>query len=111
MLLAIDSGNTNIVFAVFDDEGAIRGEWRSSSHADRTADEFGDMIRRQFDVLYRESVDQARVMAIALHPFLVGVPHRSKYLEQALSYIAGHRDVWMCTGDDIYNWYASEYGG
>jgi hypothetical protein len=50
-------------------------------------------------------------MAIALHPFLVGVPHRSKYLEQALSYIAGHRDVWMCTGDDIYNWYASEYGG
>lgn len=41
MLLAIDSGNTNIVFAVFDDEGAIRGEWRSSSHADRTADEFG----------------------------------------------------------------------
>ena len=29
MLLAIDSGNTNIVFAVFDDEGAIRGEWRS----------------------------------------------------------------------------------
>ncbi|MCH7937519.1 MAG: type III pantothenate kinase, partial [Proteobacteria bacterium] len=41
MLLAIDSGNTNIVFAVFDDEGAVRGEWRSSSHTDRTADEFG----------------------------------------------------------------------
>jgi type III pantothenate kinase len=40
MLLAIDSGNTNIVFAVFDDEGATRGEWRSSSQADRTADEF-----------------------------------------------------------------------
>ena len=33
MLLAIDSGNTNIVFAVFDDEGAIKGEWRSSSHS------------------------------------------------------------------------------
>jgi len=41
MLLAIDSGNTNIVFAVFDDTGAIRGQWRSSSHTDRTADEFG----------------------------------------------------------------------
>ena len=41
MLLAIDSGNTNIVFAVFDDEGEVRGEWRSSSHTDRTADEFG----------------------------------------------------------------------
>ena len=41
MLLAIDSGNTNIVFAVFDGEGAIRGEWRSSTNAERTADEFG----------------------------------------------------------------------
>lgn len=41
MLLAIDSGNTNIVFAVFDDAGTIRGEWRSSSHAERTADEYG----------------------------------------------------------------------
>ncbi|MCH8238374.1 MAG: type III pantothenate kinase [Proteobacteria bacterium] len=41
MLLAIDSGNTNIVFAVFDGEGAIRGEWRSSTNSERTADEFG----------------------------------------------------------------------
>ena len=40
MLLAIDSGNTNIVFAVYD--GAERrGEWRSSSDARRTADEYG----------------------------------------------------------------------
>ena len=41
MLLAIDSGNTNIVFAVFDDAGSVRGEWRSSTGAERTADEFG----------------------------------------------------------------------
>ena len=41
MLLAIDSGNTNIVFAVFDKDDTVRGEWRSSSHTDRTADEFG----------------------------------------------------------------------
>ncbi len=41
MLLAIDSGNTNIVFAVFDGDGAIRGEWRSSTNTERTADEYG----------------------------------------------------------------------
>lgn len=41
MLLAIDSGNTNIVFAVFDAEGAVKGEWRSSTDGNRTADEFG----------------------------------------------------------------------
>lgn len=39
MLLAIDSGNTNIVFAVFDDTGRMRGEWRSSTDVNRTADE------------------------------------------------------------------------
>lgn len=40
MLLAIDSGNTNIVFAVYDGD-KVRGEWRSSTDTDRTADEFG----------------------------------------------------------------------
>ena len=40
MLLAIDSGNTNTVFAVFDKDGTVRGEWRSSTNPNRTADEF-----------------------------------------------------------------------
>lgn len=40
MLLAIDSGNTNTVFAIFDGE-TLKGEWRSSSDARRTADEYG----------------------------------------------------------------------
>ena len=40
MLLAIDSGNTNIVFAVYDGE-VRRGEWRAASDAKRTADEYG----------------------------------------------------------------------
>ena len=40
MLLAIDSGNSNTVFAIYDGE-TRRGEWRSSSDAKRTADEYG----------------------------------------------------------------------
>lgn len=40
MLLAIDCGNTNIVFALFDGD-TVRGEWRTATHAERTADEFG----------------------------------------------------------------------
>jgi type III pantothenate kinase len=45
MLLAIDSGNTNIVFALYDglDQQA---EWRSSSDARRTADEYGVWLRQ-----------------------------------------------------------------
>ncbi len=39
MLAAIDSGNTNVVFAIYDGE-TLRGEWRSSSDANRTADDY-----------------------------------------------------------------------
>ncbi len=39
MLLAIDSGNTNVVFAIYDGE-TQRGSWRSSTDPKRTADEY-----------------------------------------------------------------------
>jgi allantoinase len=71
---------------------------------------FGQAIRDQFDVLYREGANIPRTMAIAVHPFLVGIPHLSKHFHRALEYIAGHNDVWFCTGDDIANWYESQYG-
>lgn len=40
MLLTIDAGNTNIVFAVFDGD-KIRGQWRMATDARRTEDEYG----------------------------------------------------------------------
>lgn len=40
MLLVIDAGNTNVVFAVFDGE-KLAGQWRISTDARRTADEYG----------------------------------------------------------------------
>lgn len=46
MLLAIDSGNTNTVFAVFDDDDKVRGEWRLSTSPNRTADEFGLSLKQ-----------------------------------------------------------------
>jgi type III pantothenate kinase len=44
MLLAIDAGNTNIVFALFDGD-AMRGVWRSSTNAQRTSDEYAVFLR------------------------------------------------------------------
>ncbi len=40
MLLVIDVGNTNVVFAVFDGNN-LAGQWRISTDARRTADEYG----------------------------------------------------------------------
>ena len=39
MLLAIDAGNTNVVFALVDD-GDIRARWRIATDPRRTADEY-----------------------------------------------------------------------
>jgi peptidoglycan/xylan/chitin deacetylase (PgdA/CDA1 family) len=67
----------------------------------RTADEFREMICRQFDVLYREGAKSGRVMAIALHPYLTGVPHRIGAFEAALDHISRHERVWKTTGGEI----------
>ena len=70
-------------------------------------DDFAAMIRRQFDVLYRESETSGRVMAICLHPFIIGVAHRIGALESALEHIAGHDKVWFATGSEIIDAYVS----
>jgi allantoinase len=67
--------------------------------------EFGRMIRDQFDTLYGEGQISGRVMAICLHPYLSGQPHRIKYLDEALGYIAQHDHVWRATGAEIIDAY------
>ena len=74
-------------------------------YRDRSIDEFGQMIKRQFDVLYREGEESARVMAICLHPFVTGVPHRIGGLDSALNYICSHAGVWRATGEEIVRAY------
>ena len=40
MLLAIDCGNTNVVFAVYEGDH-LKGQWRAATKTDRTSDEYG----------------------------------------------------------------------
>ena len=54
--------------------------------------------RDQFDRLYLDGETAPRVMAISIHPYLTGVPHRIKYLEMLYDYILGHDGVVMWTG-------------
>ena len=67
-----------------------------------TEDDFRDQLCDQFDLLYRESATQGgRVMAISLHPWVIGQPYRIGALEQALAHIMGHAGVWPATGSEI----------
>lgn len=74
-------------------------------YRDRSIDEFETMIKRQFDVLYREGEHSGRVMAICLHPFIIGTPHRIGGLDSALEYIGSHAGVWKATGEEIVQAY------
>jgi peptidoglycan/xylan/chitin deacetylase (PgdA/CDA1 family) len=73
-----------------------------------STDEFEQMIKRQFDVLYREGAESGRVMAICLHPFIIGVAHRIGALDRALGHIRAHSDVWFATGHEIVHHYLKE---
>jgi allantoinase len=64
--------------------------------------------RDQFDQLYKEGATIPRVMAISLHPYLTGVPHRIRYLEALYDYILSHDDVAMCTGGEILDIYKDQ---
>jgi peptidoglycan/xylan/chitin deacetylase (PgdA/CDA1 family) len=75
----------------------------------READYFLQMIKDQFDTLYREGADNGRVMCLALHPHNIGRPNAAKYLDEALRYILGHDGVWATTADDIAEYYLAHY--
>lgn len=64
--------------------------------------------RDQFDQLYKEGATIPRVMAISVHPYLTGAPHRIRYLAELYDYIRGHEGVLMCTGEEILDIYKGQ---
>lgn len=76
-----------------------------------TASQFTEIVSDQFDCLYREGAGQARIMAIALHPFVIGTPFRIASLDRALRYIKSHQNVWFATGWEIARYYYENYLG
>ena len=62
---------------------------------------FAQKICDEFDTLYSEGAVSGQVMNIAVHPFIMGQPHRIEHLAQALDYILSHSGVWCATGSDI----------
>lgn len=75
------------------------------------AHEFERTVVDQFDVLYEEGKEpgNGKVMAISLHPFIMGLPFRSKYLDRALAHITKHQDVWYPTGSELADHYYENY--
>lgn len=69
------------------------------------SDAFKKRCFDQFARLYQESAENARVMAISVHPYLTGVPHRIGYFEEILDHVFGHEGVVAMTASQIAEWY------
>jgi type III pantothenate kinase len=71
MLLAVDAGNTNIVFALLED-GLIRARWRIATDPRRTADQYAVWLHQLLELegYARDAVDSVIVGTVvprALH--------------------------------------------
>jgi hypothetical protein len=64
-----------------------------------------------FDRLYLEGAERAKIMAIAIHPYISGQPFRIKYLERVYEHIAKSPGVHYWTGEQIYGWYLKASAG
>jgi allantoinase len=71
----------------------------------QASDQFLRRGMDQFDRLYLEGSDNARVMAISIHPYITGVPHRIRYLEELLDYVGNHDGTVFMTASEIGDWY------
>jgi hypothetical protein len=72
-----------------------------------TGPEFLQMVRDQYEQLLADSQHSGRVLALALHPFVVGQAFRAKYLDLALEFLAAQPDAWLTTSDDIAEHYVT----
>jgi allantoinase len=71
------------------------------------AAEYFDRAVDQFEQIYADAALSARVMALVVHPYIMGAPHRLKYFRRALEFIRQRTDVKFWTGAQIADWYRS----
>src|SRR3954470_6810953 len=76
MLLAVDAGNTNIVFALLED-GVIRARWRIATDARRTADEYAVWLHQLIEL---EGISPKDVDAVAISTVVPRALHNLEVL-------------------------------
>jgi allantoinase len=72
--------------------------------------DFVHQVKDQFDFLQSEAATGGgRIMAVTIHPWMSGQPHRIKSLEDALGYLMDQPGVWTATGGEIMDaWKAQQ---
>jgi allantoinase len=69
------------------------------------ASEYCERALDQFEQIYADSADSARIMALSVHPYIMGAPHRLKYFRRIFEVIRQKPDVLFWTGSQIVDWF------
>jgi len=69
------------------------------------SDQWHSRALDHFTTLYEESAERPKVMAMACHPYLSGVPHRIGHVERTFAELLAHDGVVAWDGAKILDWY------
>jgi peptidoglycan/xylan/chitin deacetylase (PgdA/CDA1 family) len=62
----------------------------------------------QFERLYQEGEQSARVLAICVHPYISGVPHRIRYFERIFEELSKRPGVLFWKNEQILDWFTMQ---
>jgi peptidoglycan/xylan/chitin deacetylase (PgdA/CDA1 family) len=74
----------------------------------QVAGEFERRVRATAETFAAEFTENPRVLTLALHPHLIGVPHRIGALSAALDALLARDDTTFVTGSGIVDWYVRQ---
>jgi peptidoglycan/xylan/chitin deacetylase (PgdA/CDA1 family) len=64
--------------------------------------------RDTLDRFVQEGSERVKIMTVALHPYIIGQPHRLRYLEEAYADINSREGVVHMNGAEILDWYVAQ---
>jgi peptidoglycan/xylan/chitin deacetylase (PgdA/CDA1 family) len=74
----------------------------------QTSQQMHRRVMDQFETLYAESVERPKIMAIAMHCYLSGVPHRIGHVRRAFEEVLSKPGVAAWDGARILDWYKKQ---
>ena len=73
------------------------------------AQSWAEQVCDACDLLLEESrTEGGRILSLSLHPWVLGQPHRIKYLEQALEHVMAQPGVWSASASQILDAFTAQ---
>ena len=67
------------------------------------------LMKDEFDELYRSGETSGRIMSIGLHPHIIGRAFRARAIREFLEYAKSFDGVWWATREEIADWYLQNH--